>query len=681
VLLFLLALACADPEPFDPEDTSGPPAAALERHHALVETPVQSAVSPTQVGFLEVSAITWVLDSAAGRVHLLDPHFHHSRVKNCLGTREWPFFEVDAESQGDCDDGEVELHRGWVAPAAPPVAVAADEGARALWVVDEQGGLSRVPADPMQENPFDHLRLEAPVPLELDAGYLPLSEGYLAVFEEALLLAAGDRLFRFDREGALREERVLSGQVTALALVGEEPWVATRGALWQGEVEVAVDDLISALVPDGEGGVWAALPGASRLARFRPGDDVPVEEIEVSELTGALARDPGSGRLYAATAAGIAAWDLSAGSPAGEAEVAGGPADALYVTGSHEILALREGTLVVASDEGAMEGAPPVSLFMVVTFERPKSSSDEFSCTAPEGEESLETWSARALRSLPFVAALPVGCALGVVPELLEPLAGCGLLAGLAPWWESACDAGPLFHTEHGECGADQDCHLAALQAERDLFVAQIPEPRWISGLAPLADDGAEWPEHVQRLGLGDLPLLHIGMDLDPAISHTDPRAKEPYPPEPYRMTAAWRSSSTADLAPPGSEEGFLAIYPGDDWPGFSHGGCPNLFIGECGRLNLGGGATFATEDIQGLDVLVHRAIARRSAEGPATWGFYLPDPGQYDYTAGCQEEDGIFSGEDCQAAALQGWLLGIDERFVRNGLAAWRRPSELERP
>ena len=146
-------------------------------------------------------------------------------------------------------------------------------------------------------------------------------------------------------------------------------------------------------------------------------------------------------------------------------------------------------------------------------------------------------------------------------------------------------------------------------------------------------------------------------------------------------MTSAWRASSNATLAPPGDPDGFLAIFPGDDWPGFNHGGCPNLFLSECSRLDQGGGAHFSDASMQGLDVLLHRALARRSAEGPDTWDFYLPDPGSLGYVEGCEEQDGTWSGEDCEAERLQTWLRGVHQRFVLNGLAAWKLPSELERP
>ncbi|MFH1464689.1 MAG: hypothetical protein ABIO70_09915 [Pseudomonadota bacterium] len=678
MLALLFTLACTSPDTGSLRDSAGPVAAPLERFHPLVETVIQGVEQPSAMGFLEASAVTFVLDHAAGRVHLLDPHFHHSRATHCLGTRDWPGIEVGEARQGGCREGEVELHRGWVEPSAPPVAVAADEEERAIWLVDARGGLSQVPADPLQENPFDHLRLQEPLTLALEASDLPLPEGHLAVAGGALLLAAGEHLYRFDRDGALLDERALPDEATAVVLVEGAPWVAAGEQLWRDGAAVTVEGSIAALVPDGEGGVWAAVPTTERLLRFLPGGEEPIEAVELAGLTGALAHDPGAGRLYAATTEGIAAFDTEAGSLAGTPEVAGAPADLLVVTESHEILALRGDTLAVASDEGAMEGPPPIALFVVVSLEKPKAAEEPYPCTAGDGEESIATWAARALANLPFVASLPPACAVGVIPGLLERVQECGRLADMAPWWEETCEAGPLFHTAHEDCGADQDCHLEALRAEADAFTARIPAPRWISGLAALADDGAEWPAHVQALGLGDLPLLHFGMDLDPDIPHADPRAKEPYPPEPARMSTAWRASSLDTLAPPGDPDGFLAIYPGDDWPGFTHGGCPNLFLTECSRLSLGGGSWFSPEAIQGLDVLAHRAIARRATDGPASWGFYLPDPGQFDYTAGCTEQDGVWSGEDCQAATLQAWLLGLDARFVGNGLAAWRKPSEL---
>lgn len=584
--------------------------------------------------------------------------------------------------QGGCDTGEIELHRGWLSPDSPPVAVGTDECRRSLWVVDEQASFYEVPADPLAANPFQHLRLAAPRSLEVDSSELPLFEGVLLVSDDALLLGSGRQLRAFDRDGALLDRWELPAIITDATISGELPWIATDDGLWVAGTSIPCAGGVAAVVPDGHGGVWATLPGSDLLVRH---DETLalVDSEPIKGLLGALTRDATTGRLYVATTAGVDVFETLEGSIDKEPVLHDtSPARALHSTSSHEILLLQNDTVEVFSDELALVAPEPLSLFIVVLLERPNTGTAEYECSSERGGESVETYVPRALSCLPFLESLPACYALGIIPQFLADLETCGLLDDLSPFWESgSMEPGILFHAESSTCGTDQDCHRGFLERERDTFLARVPTPTWISGLAPQADAGAEWPALVKDLGLSDLPYLHLGMDLDPGVSHEDPRAKDYYPPYASLMTEAWLFSETGDTFPSDASDGTIAVYPGDDTPGYNHGGCPNLFLNECHRVVAGGGVTFDAKDIEALDVLLHRALARRGAEGPNTWDFYFPDPGQFEYLVGCELVDGTWTGEDCQLAYLQAWIETVHRTFVLNGLAAWKLPSELKRP
>ncbi len=81
------------------------------------------------------------------------------------------------------------------------------------------------------------------------------------------------------------------------------------------------------------------------------------------------------------------------------------------------------------------------------------------------------------------------------------------------------------------------------------------------------------------------------------------------------------------------------------------------------------------------LDLLLHRAITEEVPANVRTWTFHLPDIGTYDFTEGCTEADGVWSGENCGGARLQEWLIDVDRRLVSAGLVRWTRPGDLEQP
>jgi hypothetical protein len=172
---------------------------------------------------------------------------------------------------------------------------------------------------------------------------------------------------------------------------------------------------------------------------------------------------------------------------------------------------------------------------------------------------------------------------------------------------------------------------------------------------------------------------LFFGLSILPEVGAEDPRAKDAWPVDVDELSGAWRASTATDPRPGGRESG-LPMYPGNNIPAFNLGHCAGLFLMECHRLRAGGGAFLKPEDMAVLDLSLRRALAGRG-DGPSTWYFHLPDLGVYDYSSGCEHEDGRWTGEGCQASLLQAWLEDVDARFVANGLARWALPSGFGEP
>ena len=186
----------------------------------------------------------------------------------------------------------------------------------------------------------------------------------------------------------------------------------------------------------------------------------------------------------------------------------------------------------------------------------------------------------------------------------------------------------------------------------------------------------------IDRAGCQGLDrFLFFGMSVLPEVPHHgDPRAKEAFPLDAETRPAAWRASSAFDTWP-GDPDGELALYPGDSVAAFTQGGCPSVFIQECRLVSGGGGQRLEAEDIEVLQLQLHRSMAARRDGQVNAWSFHLPDLGAFDFTVGCTEQDRIWSGEDCQAQVLQEWMFDLHQRYILNGVARWTTPSMLGTP
>ncbi|HND31014.1 MAG TPA: hypothetical protein PLA94_13500, partial [Myxococcota bacterium] len=355
------------------------------------------------------------------------------------------------------------------------------------------------------------------------------------------------------------------------------------------------------------------------------------------------------------------------GAPAEQGSTA--PAIDLLATTTHEILLLSDGSLEVYADQQALQGPPALQLWVAAFLERPRKEEDDVPCF---GSESVAGFLKRAAAQAPMLRDLALPTALGLTPQVAQRVRDCGQGGRLHALTEdSRTEVGLLYHDLPEDCTGS--CYPDYLATEAEKLRALDLEPAWISGMAPQGDQGLDWATGTEEAGL-PTTFLFGGMSLLPEVDHEgDPRAKDSWPWRASELSALRSFRSAESLAV--DEEGPFTFLPGNNIPLFSLKGCPNLFLRECQVLLQGGGQNITEEDIQLLDLLLHRALAVRG-EGPATWYFHLPDLGQYDYTDGCSVEDRRWSG--CEAALLQDWSFGVQQRFVLNHLVEPSLPSRL---
>ena len=87
-------------------------------------------------------------------------------------------------------------------------------------------------------------------------------------------------------------------------------------------------------------------------------------------------------------------------------------------------------------------------------------------------------------------------------------------------------------------------------------------------------------------------------------------------------------------------------------------------------------------DDIEVAGLLLHRAAANRPDSGGSTWYVHLPAIEEFDYTDACvRSDERLWSGEECQAARLQGWLIDVQARFETAGIVRWGSPSTVAWP
>jgi hypothetical protein len=275
---------------------------------------------------------------------------------------------------------------------------------------------------------------------------------------------------------------------------------------------------------------------------------------------------------------------------------------------------------------------------------------------------------------------VPAGLALGITPHMGRRALECGLVHDLFRVGSGdRVEVGVLNHElpEDEGCVADPACHTAFLGAQFSDVVATGLEPRWMSGLMIHEDLGADWVTNLLAAGTTDT-YVHYSLSVLPDIDHSDdPRAKQPFPLSVAAMTTPLVGSAQVDLFDPESG-GDLRLLPGNSMAAFRLSKCANLMLWECNVLP--GNEVeprLRQEDIEVLKVQLFRALGVRGGSGHA-WSFHLPDVGSWDYTQECQVEDRLWSGEDCQGAVLQAWLLDVQARYVQAGLVSWDLPGSV---
>jgi len=686
--LLLAALGCRDKDAAP--DTDPPPAdrgpepwldlapVELDPFRRLADVAIEDAVSPTRLVTLDRRALTFALDTGGGHVHVLDARYHHSADYRCLPLDRFEGFEV-GDRGGDCPSGDVELNRGSLDVPTAPAAIAVDEEAMILYAVSRAGALYSADADVLSGDPFDYLRLDAGTPLD---GLNEAIAAAAVVVGGVIWLGHDDTLSSYTPDGALLSRETLPGEVLDVAAIGGAAWALTDAGLVIGGA--VLDVAGQRIAPLGDAG-WIADVDGEQLVEVSGG--AIARAIPAEGLTGAIAADPSSGRIYAGVTEGVAVFD--------SAEIGRYEAPrpvALAATASHEIVLLApDGQVSVFLDEQPLAGGDPLDVVMVTFVEKPRSPDEELPCRSPdepppedapdEPPQSVADNAARAAAQRPLLDDLPAPSALAITPHAARRMVECDEEGTFRPIWDAErTEIGALFHDECEECGDSQSAHEGFMAEELADLEALGLAPSWVTGLSPHLDDGLEWAGALQSLGAPTRHLFFSASILPEIPHHTDPRAKDPYPVEVGQQTAAWRIDS-AEAVSPGDPAGGVTLYPGDSVAAFTQGGCANLLTSECGLLNLGGGQTLEEDDLMVLSLLLHRALAARTDGVVDTWSFHLPDVGSFDYINDCEETERLWSGADCQAERLQRWMFDVHQRFVLGGLARWSMPADLDTP
>lgn len=666
--LLALLLACAgdgeepDTGELGPDPWAGLEATPLDPFREIASLTLSGAEAPSRLRTLPERSLGFALD--AGSALVLDARYHHDPAGSCVDASLWPGW-LDEEARADCAEGEAWTRRGKLSPPSPAVDLAVDRAGLRVGLLTRQGGLALASADVLGANPLHWLRLAEPV--ELETGALS-GEARLALSATLALVGDGEALWALDpASGAALDRWTLDAPILALHLREEQPWALTEAGLWVGGT--LLEEATGAALAEGPDAVWVGGEGA--LVRVDPAT-LAVQRHAVEGALGPLAVDE-LGRVWAATADGVALLEDGAELARYEGEA---PVDLAMNSAGELVLLYAGGRVSVRVDDTTLAGDAPLDVLITAFVERPRGAEDQVPCEGDE--ESVREFASRAARNAPVLRDQPLPVALGLTPTFARRASTCELADTVAPLLAlDRQEAGVLFHDLPDGC-AEQSCLPTFLASEVEEVRLLAPAPSWASGLAPMDELGVDW---VRALEAAEGPdrVLFFGMSVLPELAHEgDPRAKDAWPVAAGTRAPAWRVSSLDTLAE-GDPAGWLTLYPGDNIPAFNLGDCPNLLLAECHLLGRGGAPVIAEEDVATLHLLLRRALAERS--GPSTWTFHLPDLGVYEYSEGCDVQDRIWSGEDCQAAAIQAFALEVHQRYALHDLVRLRLPSELETP
>gem|GEM_PF-2132287 len=636
----------------------------------VVSTNIQGAENVEELLFVRRRSLVFVRDSDAGRIHILDSRYRHTEQVFCFAEDMFPDEERRAYQQEDCADGEVAIHRGFLEASSPFVAMDEDSERLEVHLLTASGELYFMNVDLMEQPAFDYLRLPEE---SVSLGRTFEQPVFLRVTGNWLWVATESELVAYDRESGEEKQRFdVPAEVLDMEFLSGSVVLATTDGLWSTDGWIEQESGAADLFRTVENEVWAVYPDAQRIRRLGDGF-----ELEIPGLTGPLAGNIATMGLWAL------AGDEMVLLSEDEGEVGRFPVEAVVdvvASGFKELTLLHaDGRVSAVFDERQLIEGAPLSFVLASFVERPKSPGEDEPCTG--GESNVTDHASIATRNLRFLKDLPAPTALGVTPHLARRAKQCGVGERLGGVLRSdAVEVGVLIHQKAQEdCAVDPDCYADFLVSNAGVIAGYGVGIGWASGMASHYESGADWVQGLIDSGVSDR-FLSFGLSVLASVPHdADPRSKEVFPIEATDQSRPWTVSSAAhtEFHFP---DGEVALYPGDHRASFNLGSCQSLLVRECGKLGQGGGQKIDSEDIEVLDLLLHRALAERDMESGGAWSFHLPDIGVWDYTEECEENNRYWTG-GCGAGLLQDWLFDLHARFVLNGALKWSRPSELPWP
>ncbi len=604
-----------------------------------------------------------------GGAALLDARYRVGEGPGCLDAAPFPDAQDGVDRQGACAAGEVELDRTHLASNEPVLQVVDDALRHEVSVLLAGGRVRSANTDLGVGNAWDWLRLGAERVLLTDAGAVP---GQIAPDGRGGWwgLAAAE-LVHWAADGSVESTRTLASPGRELFADPHRVWVATQTTVESSDGLVADLAGVTRLSSDSTGGLWAASPVAQRLDHVDDAGRVDLT-VSIGSVAGPIAFDARQGRLYALVAGEVVV--LLEG-----AEVGRYPhpdAIDLVVNGSGEIAVLDgAGQVTVFVDETALLGPPPLDAWVASFIENPRSEASEVDCEG--SEEGMAERAARAVDNRVLLSDLPATTALAVSPPVGPHSKRCKVADTFAKVLEGPrLDVGVLFH-DAPDC-VDQACLDAALVDELADLALLTDAPTWVAGAAGW-ESGGDWVQALIATGFDRHAF--VGMSALPDVAMTDPRAKDALPWAGEAAATPWRVSAEANTQRD-DVAGKLLLIPGTTLAIFNLSGCPGALQAECRFLSLGGGETLEDDDIAVADLLLHRAAANRADSGGSTWYVHLPAIEEFAYTEGCvRSDERLWSGEACQAARLQSWLIDVHARLETAGIVRWGQPSAVAWP
>ncbi|MBK9368153.1 MAG: hypothetical protein IPN01_17895 [Deltaproteobacteria bacterium] len=656
-ILFALALGgCNDAAPEDSEAPDwawddAPPVALTLR--PMLSREIDGASGITRLRHDPATALTFAIDPAAGRVHVLDEVYAHDARPTCVEVED--IHEEDVpEWRGGCAEGEVELRRGvWALSGVIDVAI--DPDTLTAWIVSERGFVAQSPMALGEGTTLGWLRLSDAISTSLTITSAAWSDGLWVTTPTELVRLEGGEVTQ--RE-SLADATILSGDG------GLFLW-SPAGLHLPGVAEAVPATLAAAA---GGRAVW----WQDGVLTWSDGATLALDETPL-----ALAVDPRSGVVTARTADALLRL-----SPEGEtARVELPPAtetpETLLVTPTHDVLLAGGDVLSVHSDELSLidDSRPPLQLIPIGFLENPKNYNDPIYCDGPSLEDALGHRLRTARENQALVAGLPGGVAVAVTPRFAEAVLHCDQADAIQFW--AADPVGVLLH-QVSEC-PDQTCFDDMVKQRIGRLRAVGFTPAWVAGST--ADDTVGLDLLKPLLAEGLTHQLFFATGLDPTIPFEHPLFKQPWPLRPGDGPGATTLDHLDEWPGDPDGDGAMTLYSGNTLRGFSLGACAGLLAQEC--IVLGAGeAVFDEDDALAIALYARHAAARREP-WVSTFTWHLPDLGTYTYTQGCVSQgDGTWEklADDatCEAEVLTRIHWDLQQVLVENGVAEWARPEGL---